>query len=116
MMHVQTFPSTLAKADADALNRESGRHYTSVLVWHYRIYRHSGHWLSSSAAQRLKGSISATQHSCMRTVAMPPPATVLRHLHSGTAELARGGVPREKPPGYWRARSVTVSQRGQPSR
>jgi hypothetical protein len=34
MMRVQTFPCALAKAEADALNRESGRHYTTMLVWH----------------------------------------------------------------------------------
>jgi hypothetical protein len=32
MIRVQTFPCSLAKAEADALNRESGRHYTNVLV------------------------------------------------------------------------------------
>jgi putative transposase len=54
MIRVQTFPCTLAKAEADALNRESGRHYTNVLVWHYRVYRQTGHWLSSGAAERLE--------------------------------------------------------------
>ncbi len=34
MIRVQTFPCSLAKADADALNRESGRVYTNMLVWH----------------------------------------------------------------------------------
>jgi putative transposase len=54
MMRVQTFPCTLAKAEADALNRESGRHYSNVLVWHYRIYRRTGQWLSGGAAERLE--------------------------------------------------------------
>ena len=54
MMRVQTFPCSLAKAEADALNRESGRHYTNTLVWHYRIYRRTGHWLSEYAAHRLE--------------------------------------------------------------
>jgi hypothetical protein len=34
MMRVRIFPCSLAKAEADALNRESGRVYTTVLVWH----------------------------------------------------------------------------------
>ncbi|HKB49239.1 MAG TPA: hypothetical protein VKC57_16145, partial [Ktedonobacterales bacterium] len=51
---MQTFPCALAKAEADALNRESGRVYTNVLVWHYRIYRRTGHWLSEYAAKRLE--------------------------------------------------------------
>jgi putative transposase len=57
MMRVQIFACSLAKAEADALNRESGRHYTNVLVWHYRIYRCTGHWLSESAAQKLEDSL-----------------------------------------------------------
>ncbi len=54
MIRVQTFPCSLAKAEADAFNRESGRIYTNVLVWHYRIYRRTGHWLSAYAAKRLE--------------------------------------------------------------
>jgi putative transposase len=54
MMRVQTLPCALAKAEADALNRESGRHYTNTLVWHYRIYRRTGHWLSEVTAGRLE--------------------------------------------------------------
>ena len=54
MIRVQTFPCPRAKAEADARNRESGRHYTTVLMWHYRIYRRTGHWLSEYAAKRLQ--------------------------------------------------------------
>jgi hypothetical protein len=54
MIRVQTFPCALAKAEADALNRESGCHYTNTMVWHYRIYRRTGHWLSEGAAQKLE--------------------------------------------------------------
>jgi putative transposase len=57
MIRVQTLPCSLAKAEADILNRESGRHYTNVLVWHYRIYRRTGHWLSEGAAQKLEDSL-----------------------------------------------------------
>ena len=57
MMRVQTFPCSLAKVEADTLNRESGRHYTNVLVWHYRIYRRTGHWLSEHAAKRLEDEL-----------------------------------------------------------
>jgi putative transposase len=52
MMRVQTFPCSLAKTEADTLNRESWRVYTTVLVWHYRIYRRTGHWLSEYAVKR----------------------------------------------------------------
>jgi hypothetical protein len=68
---VQTVPCSLANADADALNRESGRHSTTTMVWHYRISRRTGapahrrtdapahrpralDWLSTGAAERLE--------------------------------------------------------------
>jgi putative transposase len=54
MIRVQSLPCSLAKAEAGALNRESGRVYTTMLVWHYRIYRRTGHWLSKYAAERLE--------------------------------------------------------------
>jgi putative transposase len=44
---------TLPKATADALNLESGRNYTAVLVEHYRVYRHTGNWLSPRADEKL---------------------------------------------------------------
>ena len=43
MLRVQTFPCTLPKVEAAALNRESGRVYTNTLVWHYHIYRRTEH-------------------------------------------------------------------------
>jgi putative transposase len=54
MIRVVTFSCALAKAEADARNRESGRAYTTVLMWRYRIYRRTGHWLSEYAAKRLE--------------------------------------------------------------
>lgn len=72
MMRVQTFLCSLAKDEADALNRESGRVYTTVLVWHYRIYRHTGHWLSEHAAKRLEDSLGGATTLHARTAEMPP--------------------------------------------
>ncbi len=71
MIRVQTFPCPLAKAEADAFNRESGRIYTNVLVWHYRIYRHTGHWLSKYAAKRLEDYLGGptTLHAHSRDAA-----------------------------------------------
>ena len=60
MIRTHTFACHLPRADADALNRESGRIYTQTLVWHYRTYRHTGHWLSVFAAQKLGDSLSGT--------------------------------------------------------
>jgi hypothetical protein len=86
MMRVQIFPCSLAKADADALNRESGRVYTNMLVWHYRIYRRTGHWLSEHAAKRLEDYLGS--------------ATIL-HAHSRDAAQE----------GFYNACKVAKSQR-----
>jgi putative transposase len=60
MIRTHSIPCTLPKAEADALNRESGRVYTETLVWHYRIYRRKGVWLSPGAAERLGDFLSET--------------------------------------------------------
>jgi putative transposase len=60
MIRTEIIPCTLPKADADALNRESGRVYTETLVWHYRIYRRKAVWLSSRTAQKLGDFLSGT--------------------------------------------------------
>ena len=60
MIRTHVFPCSLSKTEADALNRESGRVYTSVLVRHYRVYRKKGHWLSPSAGERIEDSTGLT--------------------------------------------------------
>ncbi len=60
MIRTHTFPCHLPRADADTLNRESGRIYTATVVWHYRVYRHTSHWLSPYGAMRLGDSMSDT--------------------------------------------------------
>jgi putative transposase len=71
VIRVQSLPCSLAKAEADALNRESGRHYTTTMVWHYRIYRRTGHWLSTGAAERLEDYLGGptTLHAHSRDAA-----------------------------------------------
>jgi len=53
MVRTRTLPCSLPKAEADALNQESGRIYTAALVEHYRTYRHTGHWLSPTGLEHL---------------------------------------------------------------
>jgi putative transposase len=57
MLRTHILPCALLRAEADALNRESGRIYTRTLITHYRVYRKSKtrtrHWLSPHAGQRL---------------------------------------------------------------
>jgi hypothetical protein len=42
MLRTVQFACPLSKAEADALNAESGRLYTDMLVRHYRVYRKQG--------------------------------------------------------------------------
>jgi putative transposase len=60
MIRTHTLPCTLPKADAEALNRESGRVYTETLLWHYRIYRRKRIWLSQTDAEKLGDFFSGT--------------------------------------------------------
>ncbi|NNJ09141.1 IS200/IS605 family element transposase accessory protein TnpB [Chloroflexales bacterium ZM16-3] len=60
MIRTHILECHLPRSEADALNRESGRVYTDTLVWHYRIYRRTGHWLSQGAAEKLNDSLSPT--------------------------------------------------------
>ncbi len=46
MIRTQIVPCHLPRARADALNLESGRIYTGILVRHWRIVRKKGIWLS----------------------------------------------------------------------
>jgi putative transposase len=60
MIRTHIFSCSLPRAEADALNRESGRVYSDVLTWHYRVYRRTGVWLSPKAGERLNDSLSPT--------------------------------------------------------
>jgi putative transposase len=55
MIHTHSIPvgSSIPRWLADALNRESGQVYSLTMVEHYRVYRRTGHWLSTYSGQRL---------------------------------------------------------------
>lgn len=54
MIRTHIVKCNLSSDVADALNMESGRIYTQVMVEHWRIFRQSGrHWLSQFGAQKL---------------------------------------------------------------
>ena len=68
MIRVHILRSKISREQADALNQESGRIYTGVMVEHWRIYKKGrGHWLSRWAAERyndyLGGPTSLHAHS-----------------------------------------------------
>src|SRR5215469_10700856 len=52
MLRTVQFPCSLPKSEADALNAESGRIYTDMLVSHYRLYRKHGIWLTRENGER----------------------------------------------------------------
>ena len=52
MLHTIQFACSLPKGAADALNQESGRLYSDMLVCHYRLYRKQGVWLSPNNGGR----------------------------------------------------------------
>lgn len=58
MITTRVLTCSLTKETADALNRESGRIYTATLVEHYRVYRHTGNWLSPRGDQKLSDWIT----------------------------------------------------------
>jgi hypothetical protein len=61
MIRTHIIPCDLPKAAADVLNRASGERYTQVMVFHWRTYRHTRHWLSKNAAERWNDRVNAAQ-------------------------------------------------------
>src|SRR5687767_658740 len=59
MIHTVYFACQLPRSVADALNAESGRRYTQVLVEQYRICRMQGVWLSPKAQERYNDYLNA---------------------------------------------------------
>jgi putative transposase len=71
MLRTVQFACTLSKSEADALNAESGRLYTDMLVRHYRVYRKQGVWLAPQAGERLEDALGGptTLHAHSRDAA-----------------------------------------------
>src|SRR5258708_11562287 len=71
MLRTVQFACSLSKAEADALNAESGRIYTAMLVRHYRLYRKQGVWLDPKSGERLEDALGGptTLHAHSRDAA-----------------------------------------------
>jgi len=71
MLRTVQFACTLPKSEADALNAESGRIYTDMLVQHYRVYRKQAVWLAPAAGERLEDTLGGptTLHAHSRDAA-----------------------------------------------
>ena len=54
MIRTVQFVCSLSKAEADALNAESGRIYTDMLIQHYRLYHKQNVWLSPYNGKRVE--------------------------------------------------------------
>lgn len=61
MIRTHAFRCELARATADALNAESGRIYTEVLIEHYRVWRKHEVWLSGTADERMNDGYNGGQ-------------------------------------------------------
>src|SRR5579862_1195914 len=71
MLRTVQFACSLPKTEADALNAESGRIYTDMLVRHYRLYRKQGVWLAPRSGERLEDALGGptTLHAHSRDAA-----------------------------------------------
>jgi hypothetical protein len=71
MLRTVQFGCTLSKDQADALNAESGRVYTDMLVRHYRVSRKQGVWLAPPSSERLEDAMGGptTLHAHCRDAA-----------------------------------------------
>ena len=71
MLRTVQFACTLPKAEADALNAESGRIYTDMLVRHYRLYRKQSVWLAPKNGERVEDTLGGptTLHAHSRDAA-----------------------------------------------
>jgi len=71
MLRTAQFACSLPKEEADALNAESGRVYTNMLVQHYRRYRKQGIWLSQKSGERMEDAVGGptTLHAHSRDAA-----------------------------------------------
>src|ERR1051326_3958741 len=56
MLQTVQFACSLPKAEADALNAESGRIYTDMMVSHYWLYRKQRVWLTRENGERWEDS------------------------------------------------------------
>jgi putative transposase len=61
MIRTEYFACQLPRATADALNAESGRLYSEVLVEHYRVWRKQAVWLSRAADERMNDGYNVGQ-------------------------------------------------------
>jgi putative transposase len=110
MLRTVQLPCALPKAEADSLNLESGAIYSRTLIWHYRVYRRKGVWLSPSAQSRLEDTLggATTLHAHSRDAAQQGFSQACQ-----TAKAARlAGLPTHYPHKRKRYRTTTWKSTG----
>lgn len=105
MIRTHILPCSLPRPVADALNLASGAIYTHVMVSHWRVVRHTDHWLSEKAGTRWSDS---------RLPVKPLHAHSIDAAQQGfynacrtTRALRKAGFPDAKFP-HWRKRFRTT--------
>ena len=105
MIRTHVLPCRLPRPVADAINLASGAIYTGMLVRHWRVVRHHGHWLSEK---------SGTRWSDLRLPVKPLHAHSIDAAQQGfynacrtTRALRKAGMPDAKFP-HWRKRFRTT--------
>jgi hypothetical protein len=92
MLRPVQFACSLPKSEADALNAESGRIYTAMLVCHYRVYRKQGVWLAPAAGGNAWKMRWVGRRPCMPTAATPPSKASLRRARPPGPVSRRDGT------------------------
>ncbi len=84
MILTQTFRATQPRSLLDECNRESGRLYTQTMVEHWRIYRHTGVWLSRGMDEKYNDFLSSTSslHAHSRDAAQQAFAKAVKTTHA----------------------------------
>jgi putative transposase len=92
------FRCDLPKSTADALNVESGRIYSQVLVEQYRLYRKRGQWLSGGAAEKLNDFYNREQPSFLHAHSIDAAQQGFFKAYKTTRAARKVGVARTKYP------------------
>jgi putative transposase len=105
MIRTHILPCALPRPVADALNRASGAIYTSVLVCHWRVVRHKGHWLSEKAGTRWSDSQLPVKP--LHAHSLDAAQQGFYHACRTTRALRKVGMPEATFP-HWRKRFRTT--------
>jgi putative transposase len=90
MLRTVTTRCQLNIEEADALNHASGLYYSQVMVTHWRAFRHSNHWISPVAAEKLND----WQNKPENQVGTKTETSTAKLLHAHSIDAAQQGFPK----------------------